>query len=79
MKSGFNGLRGCEPKIINPALLAESIQRLFTDRDEFERISASASQHVFTKFRFDRHVDELLGVINRFASERMAHDGREAQ
>ncbi len=62
----------CEPKIVDPALLAESIQRLFADRDEFERISASASRHVFTKFRFDRHVDEVMGVINRFASERTA-------
>ena len=49
------------------------------DRDEFERISAAASQHVFTRFRFDRHVDEVMGVINRFASERTAHDGLEAQ
>ena len=67
----------CEPKIVDPALLAESIQHLFADRDEYERISASASQHVITKFRFDKHVDEVMGVISKFASERTAHDGRE--
>lgn len=63
----------CETKIVDPASLAESIQRLFADRDEFERISTSASQHVFTKFRFDVHVDEVMNVIDRFAFGRAPH------
>jgi glycosyltransferase involved in cell wall biosynthesis len=58
------------PKIVDPSQLAVSIQHLFANRDEFERISTGASQHVFTKYRFDRHVDDVMGVIDRFLSER---------
>ena len=62
----------CEPRFVDPASLAESIRGLFAGREEFERISSSASQHVLTKFRFDDHVDEVMAVIDRFAAGRAA-------
>ncbi len=62
----------CEPRFVDPASLAESIRGLFAGREEFERISTSASQHVLTKFRFDDHVDEVMTVIDRFAAGRAA-------
>ena len=68
-----------EPKIVDPVSLADSIQGLFAERDEYERISASASNHVFTKFRFDDHLDNVMAVIDRFASGRAAHGQREAE
>ena len=69
----------CEPKIVDPASLADSIRHLFADRDEFERLSTSASEHVFTKYRFDDHVDDVMTVIDRFASGRAARGHREAE
>jgi glycosyltransferase involved in cell wall biosynthesis len=69
----------CEPKIVDPASLADSIRHLFADRDEFERLSTSASEHVFTKYRFDDHVDDVMSVIDRFASGRAARGHREAE
>ena len=56
----------CEPKIVDPAVLANTIQDLFAGRDEFERLSASASKHVIANFQFDKHVDKVMGVIDRF-------------
>ena len=56
----------CEPKFVDPAVLAKTIQDLFADRDEYERLSATASQHVIANFQFNKHVDDVMGVINRF-------------
>jgi glycosyltransferase involved in cell wall biosynthesis len=68
-----------EPKIVDPASLADSVRHLFGERGEYERMSASASEHVLTKFRFDDHLDDVMAVIDRFASGRADRGHREAE
>ncbi len=69
----------CEPRFADPASLADSARRLFAGRDEFERMSASASEHVLTKFRFDDHLDEVMAVIERFGAGRADNGHRDGE
>jgi glycosyltransferase involved in cell wall biosynthesis len=55
-----------EPKAVDPVALAAAVRRLFFDVESYERISRSASEHVLAKCQFDRHVDQVMGVINGF-------------
>ena len=54
----------CTPKAADPTALAEAVRKLFSDAESYERISRSASEHVLEERRFDRHVDQVMNVVN---------------
>jgi len=57
-----------EPRIVDPAALTAEVVRLFDDAQTYERISRSASEYVLREFQFDRHVDDVMRVIDEFRS-----------
>jgi glycosyltransferase involved in cell wall biosynthesis len=57
------------PKAVDPTVLADAVRDLFSERSEYERLSRSASEHVLSRRRFDRHVDDVMSVINEFVSQ----------
>jgi glycosyltransferase involved in cell wall biosynthesis len=60
----------CEPRIVDPTEFAEQVCSLFSTAESYEQISRSASHHVLEKFQFDRHLDEVMEVVNGFAARR---------
>ena len=56
------------PKAVDPAVLADAVLNLFSESSQYERLSRSASEHVLSRRRFDRHVDEVMTVVNEFVS-----------
>lgn len=52
-----------EPRLVDPAKLADAARRLFGDADAYRRLSASASRHALGQFGFDRHVDDVIDVL----------------
>ena len=60
----------CESRIVDPTELAAQVCRLFSTAESYERISRSASRHVLERFQFDRHLDEVMEVINGFTARR---------
>jgi glycosyltransferase involved in cell wall biosynthesis len=50
--------------IVDPAVLADAVARLFASPSGFEAMSASASEHVLRTSDFDRHVREVMAVID---------------
>jgi len=56
----------CAPRAVDPAVLAEAVRKLFSDAESYERISRSATEHVLAEHEFDRHVDQVMCVINGF-------------
>ena len=52
-----------EPRVVDPAAIAAAVRRLFDDRDAFERLSRSASEHVAKRFDFDTHVARVMSVV----------------
>lgn len=57
------------PKAVDPKVLAEAVSNLFSHSSEYERLSRSASEHVLSHRQFDRHVDDVMTVINEFISQ----------
>ena len=58
----------CEPRAVDPSALADSVRSLFADAELYEHLSRTASEHVLAERRFDRHVDDVMDVINSFAA-----------
>lgn len=56
------------PKAVDPTVLADAVRNLFSESSRYERLSRSASEHVLSRRRFDRHVDEVMTVVNEFVS-----------
>jgi glycosyltransferase involved in cell wall biosynthesis len=52
-----------EPRVVDPAAIAAAVRRLFDDRDAYERLSRSASEHVAKRFDFDSHVAQVMSVV----------------
>lgn len=63
---GSDALR--EPRIVDPAALTAEVCSLFSQVETYERISRSASEHILRRPRFDKHLDEVMGVINEFTA-----------
>jgi D-inositol-3-phosphate glycosyltransferase len=59
-----------ETKIVDPAALAAAVSRLFANAETYERMSRSASEHVMDEYRFDAHVDKVMGLVRGFAERR---------
>ncbi len=57
------------PKAVDPKVLAEAVCDLFAEPSGYERLSRSASEYVLSYRRFDRHVDDVMTVINEFISQ----------
>jgi glycosyltransferase involved in cell wall biosynthesis len=62
---GSDALR--EPRLVDPVAAAAAIRALFSSERDYERICRSASAHVLREFSFDKHVDEVMHVVNGFA------------
>jgi glycosyltransferase involved in cell wall biosynthesis len=52
-----------EPRVVDPAAIAAAVRSLFDDRDAYERLSRSASEHVAKRFDFDTHVAQVMTVV----------------
>jgi glycosyltransferase involved in cell wall biosynthesis len=50
--------------VADPAALAGAIVRLFASAGAFESMSASASEHVLRTSDFDRHVRDVMAVVD---------------
>jgi glycosyltransferase involved in cell wall biosynthesis len=50
--------------LVDPAALADAVGRLFATESGFEDVSASASEHVIRTSNFDRHVREVMTVVD---------------
>jgi glycosyltransferase involved in cell wall biosynthesis len=50
--------------LVDPAALADAVTRLFASAAAFEAMSASASAHVLRTSDFDRHVSDVMAVID---------------
>jgi len=50
--------------LVSPAALADAVARLFANAQVFERLSASASEHVLRTSDFDRHVRDVMAVVD---------------
>jgi glycosyltransferase involved in cell wall biosynthesis len=48
---------------VDPTALADAVARLFTSPRVFEALSASASAHVLQTSNFDRHVRDVMAVV----------------
>ena len=59
-----------EPRIVDPATLTAEVCNLFSSVETYERFSRSASEHVLRRFRFDKHLDQVMDVINGFIARR---------
>ncbi len=55
-----------EPRIVDPAVAAEAVRDLFSSESRYLRLAHSSSAHVLREFRFDRHVDEVLRIVDEF-------------
>jgi glycosyltransferase involved in cell wall biosynthesis len=50
--------------IADPAAIADAVARLFASAHAFESLSASASEHVLKTSDFDRHVRDVMAVVD---------------
>ena len=51
------------PRILNPLHIADAIEELWSNPDQFSEMSKNAIQLVNEKFDYEKHVDELYKVI----------------
>ncbi len=58
-----------EPKVVDPAALAAAVERLFASPADYEAMSLAASEHVLREYRFDAHVEAVMGAVEAFARE----------
>jgi glycosyltransferase involved in cell wall biosynthesis len=56
-----------EPLVVDPAILARAVERLFRDAPTFEALSAAGSAHVLGAPTFDQHVHAVMAVVDEFA------------
>jgi glycosyltransferase involved in cell wall biosynthesis len=56
-----------EPRLVDPAAMADAIMGLFSSEQGYERMCTAAREHALREFSFDRHVDEVMSVVDEFA------------
>ena len=56
-----------EPRVVDPAALAAAVRGVFDSREQYERLSRSASEHVARRFDFDAHVAQVMSVVAELA------------
>ncbi|HEX7026991.1 MAG TPA: glycosyltransferase [Gammaproteobacteria bacterium] len=58
------------PMLVDPAEMAAAVLRIVEEPGEFRRLSGNGLTEIDRKFDFGRHVDKVLGVLNRYCDDR---------
>src|SRR5690606_32636546 len=56
------------PRAVDPAAAADAVVRLVTSSADYERRGRAASEYAGSEYRFDAHVDQVMGVIAEAAA-----------
>jgi len=55
------------PRLVDPGTAANAIQELFGAPQNYAHLSGAGHDRVMREFRFDDHIDEVLGIVDEFA------------